>query len=127
MVQQAEIYGSKVVSQHRSVCTEILVTLLTALFRRTKVADVTNQNGQNRSRTFLTAFARLSKPQNGSRRLLTGFILLLAVWMFVPYQFAYVVGFLVHTNTCIKSLRPQSQQVRIIYYHITSLANFALT
>ncbi|KAK9239051.1 PGAP1-like protein-domain-containing protein [Lipomyces kononenkoae] len=42
---------------------------------------------------------------SGSRRLLTTFILLISVLAYVPYQFAYVVGFIVHINTCIRALR----------------------
>ncbi|KAK9493600.1 PGAP1-like protein-domain-containing protein [Lipomyces doorenjongii] len=45
---------------------------------------------------------------SGSRRLLTTFILLISVLAYVPYQFAFVVGFIVHINTCIKALRLQN-------------------
>ncbi|KAK9242691.1 PGAP1-like protein-domain-containing protein [Lipomyces tetrasporus] len=50
---------------------------------------------------------------SGSRRLLTTFILLISVLACVPYQFAFVVGFIAHVNTCIKTLRIHTSMVSL--------------
>ncbi|KAK9472249.1 PGAP1-like protein-domain-containing protein [Dipodascopsis tothii] len=58
----------------------------------------------------------------GSRRLFTSLFLLLSVSLFVPYHFAYVVGFLVHTNTCIRSLRARPGQPPALSANFTNFA-----
>ncbi|KAK9477892.1 PGAP1-like protein-domain-containing protein [Lipomyces japonicus] len=50
---------------------------------------------------------------SGSRRMVTILVLLVSVLMFVPYQFAYVVAFLVQVNTCLKSLVAGSSQINL--------------
>ncbi|KAK9249585.1 PGAP1-like protein-domain-containing protein [Lipomyces tetrasporus] len=64
---------------------------------------------------------------SGSRRLLTTFILLISVLAYVPYQFAFVVGFIVHINTCIKALRIQTSMRSQNGQFNMNFSNFAIS
>ncbi|KAK9467697.1 PGAP1-like protein-domain-containing protein [Lipomyces arxii] len=65
---------------------------------------------------------------SGSRRLLTTFVLLVSVLAYVPFQFAFVVVFIVHVNTCIRALRaPIVQSPGSNGMFSTNFVNFAFS
>lgn len=64
---------------------------------------------------------------SGGKRLLTIFTLLLIVSAYVPFQFAFIVVFIVHVNTCIKSLRAQSHQYSPSERFAPMFSNFAVS
>ncbi|KAK9462248.1 PGAP1-like protein-domain-containing protein [Lipomyces oligophaga] len=63
---------------------------------------------------------------SGNRRILATFVLCVSVFAYVPYQFAFVVGFLVHTSTCIKSLCLQKSQTQSGTF-TTNFTNFSVS
>ncbi|KAK7207132.1 GPI inositol-deacylase [Myxozyma melibiosi] len=64
---------------------------------------------------------------SGGKRLITIFTLLLIVSAYVPFQFAFIVVFIVHINTCIKSLRTQSYQYGLSERFSPMFSNFAVS
>ncbi|KAK9452737.1 PGAP1-like protein-domain-containing protein [Dipodascopsis uninucleata] len=61
------------------------------------------------------------------RRLLTTFVLLVSVLAFVPYQFAFIVGFIVLCNTCFKVVHGQNEQLVQAGFFTPNFCNFSFS
>ncbi|KAK9450670.1 PGAP1-like protein-domain-containing protein [Limtongia smithiae] len=108
-----------------------LVSRATRVIRENMNSPLVRSLTSSMKELFVVTYASVatfnSSILSGSRRLLTTSILLISVLAYVPYQFAYVVGFVVHISTCVKSLRRHSQQIVQGGQYSQNFINFAIS